>query len=879
MKGRPFSPACFLAALLALSPALLRADDEAGPNLLPNPSFEAPDYAPWGWDDSYYGKPEGRAKLVTDNPHSGKQSVWNGEGHFTHKKIPVRKGTAVELRFWARGVVNTAPVTIIMRQWEPTDRVIFRTEQAFGEQWQEYVFRALIPADTPANASIYLGFWLHAPGGYWLDDISLRELPAAEGGEPPSVNPIRNPSFEAGTDGWTAMIRKPEFNDTWEWQQESGNAYPSQDSRLLSMTGEKLPHGRRHLSFVVQPGGQALVTSAYFQARYGRKSNLVFWCRTDVPHSFFAGIAGGKNQGVFFESERQYTSNKWQKHTVPVLLKPSIGGLYVVKLQITQPGVYQFDDFSLVETGQPEPVLHPPSMSVQAAPEGPEGNMFSRGDKAVFRLVVTDEKPQTQCSYRLTVVDWQDRRVSGGRINVTTDADGTAGMEFAAPTSKYGAFRIKVRKADAPETDVDAEQIYTVLPDLPPPAERPDSFFGNHVDLTPYNLEVARRAGFRWLRLYPPLLTKWMVLEPKPGQWRFKTGDLERAKAAGFQILGSFDTAPDWAADTDSKSPVKNRWNRAYPPADMAAWKNYVTRAFETLSPYISAWELWNEPDGGYMQVRPNLKKDDVMLSLLGATREALDATGKPYLLLAPAVSRIEADLAFKILERGGGAKMDALSFHYYNFTSTSPESGFLKQMLARYRSHKNHAGEPMPLWQSEGGVYISGGHSWLETYRIPPSSSMKPAQGAASMVRAALFFKSEGVKRYIGFAAHAVETGRNTQTDECTGYTEVTGVPSLGVAAHAAMVALTEDAASRGFETREMDGGLVSIARFAQPDGRALDVYWSAAPLPFARAVNLREGDEVLDLMGNLIASDKLATATIGELPLYIRRAAGAAE
>ncbi|MDR2675131.1 MAG: hypothetical protein LBC18_09780, partial [Opitutaceae bacterium] len=396
---------------------------------------------------------------------------------------------------------------------------------------------------------------------------------------------------------------------------------------------------------------------------------------------------------------------------------------------------------------------------------------------------------------------------------------------------------------------------------------------GNHVDLSPYNLEVARRAGFRWLRLYPPLLTKWMVLEPKPGQWRFKTDDLQRAKTAGFQIIGSFDTAPDWAADLDPKSPVKNRWSRAYPPADLPAWKNYVTRTFNELSPYINAWEIWNEPDGGYMQVRPGLKKDDVMLTLLDATREALDATGRPFHLLAPAVSRVEAGLAFKILERGGGAKMDALSFHYYNFTSTSPEPDFLKTMLARYRSHRNRAGEPMPLWQSEGGVYISGGRSWLETYRIPPSSSMLPANSAAAMVRAALFFKAEGLRRYIGFAAHAVETGRNTQTDECSGYIEVTGVPSLGVAAHAAMVWLTEDAAPRGFETTEVDGRRVSVARFAQPDGRALEVWWSAAPLPLARVLTLREGDEVLDLMGNRIPPGKLASATTGELPLYVKR------
>jgi hypothetical protein len=91
-------------------------------------------------------------------------------------------------------------------------------------------------------------------------------------------------------------------------------------------------------------------------------------------------------------------------------------------------------------------------------------------------------------------------------------------------------------------------------------------------------------------------------------------------------------------------------------------------------------------------------------------------------------------------------------------------------------------------------------------------------------------------------------------------------------------MVALTEDAAPRGFETKELDGGdggRISIARFEQPDGRALDVYWSVASVPVAKAAALLPGDEVFDLMGNLIPPDKHATTPIGECPLYIRRAA----
>jgi hypothetical protein len=879
-----FSRLLLVVALL-LPAGLLPAAPPAPVNLLKHSDFENgkllwPDG--WGWDSRVaetFNLKNVDPVFDTENPRSGKVSLRLRAGHL-HYVAPVRKGSAVELRFWARGVSNSAPIRIQLRQFSPGDRRFFGVEQAFDENWREYVFRTQLPADIVDGAQIFLAFWLHHDGVYWLDDISLTELPAVEGGEPALVNPIRNPSFEAGTDGWTATIRVPEFAPDGKWSKhDTGAAHPTQPgAKLLSMIDKKLPHGRRHLSLRVQDSGRAVLTSTYFPARYGHKMQLEFWMRSDTPHAFTAGITGGKNTDAQYQSQRLTSDYKWTKHSVPLTLNPSGSGLYSVQFQFNDPGVYHLDAVSLVEARHAkETVLFPPSVAIQAPPTGPVANMFSRGDKPVFRLVVANEKPKTALAYDLTVVDFLDRRVTGARIQVTTDADGAGGMEFAAPASRHGIFKIIARADGAPDGALPAaEQLYTVLPELPPPAERPDSFFGAHVDLSPYNLEIARRAGFRWLRLYPPLVTKWMALEYAPGKWRFPTREVEAAKALGFHLFGSFDTAPDWRADIDpTPGAIQNRWCFAYPPSDLNEWKDYVTRTFTAFSPYISAWELWNEPDGGYLQVKPGVKKADVLLSLLAATREALDATGKPYVLVGPAMAQPSAPLSWELLERDASAKLDAYSIHYYLFGAggNNPDSATMRSIFEKYRAYKNHAGETLPLWQSEGGPYIGGGWSWYDTYRIPPSSSMSPAQAAASMTRTALFHKAMGVIRYFAYSAPASETGHKAHDDGCSGFIEVTGLPSHGIAAHAAMVALTEDAAPRDFEKNTVTGGTVSVARFTNAQTGDVDVYWSADAIPIAEAAGLREGDQVLDMMGNLIAPAKLAQTTTGEFPLYVRR------
>lgn len=174
-----------------------------------------------------------------------------------------------------------------------------------------------------------------------------------------------------------------------------------------------------------------------------------------------------------------------------------------------------------------------------------------------------------------------------------------------------------------------------------------------------------------------------------------------------------------------------------------------------------------------------------------------------------------------------------------------------------------------MPLWHTEGGIYLQGSRSWLDTYRIPVSSPVTPSQGAASMVRAAVYFKASGVLRYFDFMVDASPAGRRVREDITSGFIDVTGIPGPGIAAHAAMVSFIEDATPLGFESKKIHEITVRTASF-ETQKMHIDVVWSTAPIKLDQVLSSDISVEIWDMMGNRVSQDD---AEVGEFPLYVLR------
>ena len=870
-----------LCILLLLFAAAI-ASAQPAPNLVSNPGFES-GQDPWQLDN--WMKNEVALQRDSKNPHSGGWSmrveltkVLNGpQVSLAFRHLPLRGGTAIQVRFWARGVSNGANLTVMVRREIDPLITWLRTEMNLTDEWQEHTYTVQLPKDVIAFTPS-LRFVLNQPGVFWVDDVSITELPAMDNGPAPTINPIRNSSFEAGRDGWTATFRKREFGTA---SQESGNGIPApDDAALTTATDASAPAGQRFLHIKIDSACRALLTSAYFPARYGYKGHLNFYLRADGPHSFEAGMGSGINSSSAVQVQAATASGQWQKFSLPFTLKPAQDGVYFVCVRLNTPGIYDIDGVSFVEDEHTDVTPYPPAVAIEAAKDGPVANLYAPHDSARFTLMVAGERANFSYTYNVSVLNYLEQKVSETTVAVSGDANGYGVAKINVPTSAYGAFRIEARSTTAPT--LLAEQIYSVLPTLPPPGERPDSYFGGHFDLTPYNLAIARKGGFRWLRMWPPLVTTWIAGEPQPGIWNFPTAAVANAYRQGFHLAGILGTAPDFKADIDPKSSIGNRWSHSYPPLHIEDWKEYVSRCVHAFSPYISTWEVWNEPDGGYLQVKSGKKKADVYVALLKAAREVLDSmsatgnsekqtgnSGKPVTLLGPALAGINAPLGWEMLQQNGGSYMDAFSFHFYSLAAggANPDDAFVLPVLEKMRAYKNRKGEPMPLWHTEGGMYLQGANSWLATYRMPVSSPAKRQNAAASMVRAALFLKAMGVKHYFDFQVSATAAGSEINSDMTTGFIEVTGIPGPGIAAHAAMVAITEDATPAGFNDFNYRSAQVKVAHFKK-GAENIDVYWSDKAVSLKQLLKDGPPDRVLDMMGNPVPFEKAQT---GEFPLYI--------
>ena len=853
----------FAATLLAFNP--LRAQ-----NLISNPGFETT-AAPWVLDN--WAQNEVTASRTTVNPHSGNycykvemtSAVSTPNVMLAYPGLAVKPGMAVKIKFWARGQSNGLAITTLVRKGQSPYTAYFRTEKSLSDQWQEYTFTTVMPASLD-TVNVNFRFMLSALGFFCIDDVSVVAL----GNEAtlPAVNPVRNPSFESGTDGWTATIRRDEFGTP---SKESGNIAPTaESSALLVKADSNLPHGRQYLSFTIPAGCRATVTSAYFHCRQNQPLRLRFSARSNGVRHITAGIGSGKLQTMTQSGSSFTTSAQWQEFTVPLTL-PVITDPpyynYFVYFQSSEAASFDIDGVSIVENAQLSPVLWPAAAALTTSGDAPAGNLYYANDTISLQLTVAGSDKDTMLPYKVAVADYLERPVWDSTVQVSQDHEGYGALTFHAPAGQKGGFRASVYAMHAP-TVVLAEQIYSVVPLLPEPSANPNSFFGAHADLTTYNLAIARRAGFRWLRLYPPFATLWMAMEPSPGIWKYDTTQIAAAHRMGFQLVSGFNTAPDFAADLDTGVNVQNRWSSPYPPASIAQWKDYIVKCYNAFHPYINAWEVWNEPDWNYLKVRPGLKKDSVYLSLLKSARAVFDSTGQPVTLAGPALANMNDSLGWSALRRGGDTLLNAYSFHTYelNAGGNSPDDAHITPILSRMRLYRNNTGDTLPLWLTEAGTYLYGGSSWLTTYQVPASSPLSVSQAAAAVTRGALYYKAMGIRRYMQYQVYASPTGRRIYQDGTAAFIDVNGIATPSMAAHAAMVQLLDEAIPLGFEV--IAGTAARAAHFSTAS-KNIDVYWSASITPLTSLTTLQPGDQILDMMGNLITGN----IDIGEYPVYVVR------
>ena len=419
---------------------------------------------------------------------------------------------------------------------------------------------------------------------------------------------------------------------------------------------------------------------------------------------------------------------------------------------------------------------------------------------------------------------------------------------------EFGVYRVSayLTGAGGERASQDAETLLARVPD-PKPGPCPDSWFGVHVALREPDLKAVSKLGYKWCRIHDASgITKWGILEPRPGEWNWQDDPIALTRRYGFTIMGMLDSAPTWETGAES-----NGYFEIYhPPRDIEKWRNYVRNAVSHYKGAIDTWEVWNEPWD--MARFFNGGTPGKYAELLKTAYEEAKAVHPECRIIG--VDTYPAFWEAMVLANGAAEYYDAMSWHRYDSNMHGAPNDSIARVAGRLNSAQSlYLRKPKPLVCTEGGPDVSVFHGSFFSF-MDPSVVGDWSRGADIYPRMFLSMIAAGNERFIAYSVHN-ETRAGQQTHMMTepGY--------LLKPMHAALAALAHFAEGARYAGRKSPAPDVSALIFehANPPSQVAVVYADgedAAPLP----VRLPEDVRCFDRWGNPCAAPTEATRS----PVY---------
>ncbi|MCC6626325.1 MAG: endo-1,4-beta-xylanase [Chloroflexi bacterium] len=219
-------------------------------------------------------------------------------------------------------------------------------------------------------------------------------------------------------------------------------------------------------------------------------------------------------------------------------------------------------------------------------------------------------------------------------------------------------------------------------------------------------LDLVARHNVSWVREE----FRWDVIQHRPGRWDWGFSDelVDTATARGLSILGLLVYSVGWAnpgAGAGSNQPV---WAM---PANLDAYREYVSTVVSRYRGRVRAWEVWNEPNHAYFwQPEP---KPEAYAALLRVASDAIRAADPGARVVLGGVSG--SDIAFleRVVAAAGWDAFDVVAAHPY-VAPKSPERGALADgEIAKLRAFVDRHGGNKPIWLTEFGWPTSTPGHW----------------------------------------------------------------------------------------------------------------------------------------------------------------------
>jgi beta-xylosidase len=232
--------------------------------------------------------------------------------------------------------------------------------------------------------------------------------------------------------------------------------------------------------------------------------------------------------------------------------------------------------------------------------------------------------------------------------------------------------------------------------------------FGQFKHKVPETLELIKRMGATWIRdeLY------WSNIERERNKFQFPEYYDAYMKAAGelgIRPLIIFNYA-------------NRHYDNGLAPHTEEGRQAFAKYCVELMNRYgqiCQHWEVWNEPNIGFWQPKPNPKDYTNLLKTVYETVKKVDPKATVV-----GVCTAGTDFRFieEVLKRDGGKFMDAISVHPYRYPRSPEATGFVDEMKRLKELLDKYGVGHLKVWLTEFGypTHITGGTpQWLSAAYI----------------------------------------------------------------------------------------------------------------------------------------------------------------
>ena len=493
----------------------------------------------------------------------------------------------------------------------------------------------------------------------------------------------------------------------------------------------------------------------------------------------------------------------WKPFSLPFSVKEEKGALAALNFSASGVRGFGLDGLRLERKGD-----NTPDFTV-------ETGSFIKKDDAVF-MASESKKAELQVyasadaggELFYEILDSSGESLFSASVPLDLKAGQLWKKEIELPVRKNGLFHLMTEfNVNSERKSFQGESLFAVISDRRLPTSPEDGWksrFGCNMGSNPRLVGLARKIGIRWVMCAPPLFTKWMCTEPRPGEWVFHDDIVEGFSKAGLNLLGNLADAPWWATHPGHKG-YGGPWPNSKKPTDMAKWDEYVRRSVSHYYPRIKVWVLGNEPDHPtFFGTDPEKEKwYDTYAALQKRTWNVVKSVN-PNILLGGGTTTYCGTLCQLLKYTEAIHFMDFASFHFAAWTpqfysrATTEERGQIgrcrKAFVEKIAVEK---GKNIPWWGTE--THLTQADYEREYFTQPSAGGPKvkklyPRIDAVNAVaRQYLGEWAVGVEKTFSWLLGSVSYG-TYRRNEAT-FLEWDGAPTAVIPAYAAMTAFLEGA------------------------------------------------------------------------------------